>query len=122
MLTGLNDRLVHERLNIHKLVPRKLRDPMNPSESDSYGWGLYFVEEEYCKGWYKGVVLVGTSILAYHAGIVLALMVAITFGSTRPSIEGFGEFRVTFAIYCFAFAFYHLGAFRLPDEDIVHLR
>jgi hypothetical protein len=95
---------------------------MNPSESGSYGRGLYFVEEEYCKGWYRGVVLVGTSIFAYHAGIVLALVVAMAFGSTSPGIEGFEEFRATFAIYCFAFAFYYLGAFRHPDGDILPLR
>ena len=86
------------------------------------GWGLYFAEEEYWKGWYKGVVLVGTSVFAYHAGVVFALVLAMAFGSTSLSIEEFGEFRVTFAVYCFAFAFHHLGAFRLPDEDIVHLR
>lgn len=122
MLAGLKGELVRERLNIHKLVSRKLQDPMDPSETDSYGWGLYFVEEEYCKGWYKGVVLVGTSVFAYHAGVVFALVLAMAFGSTSLSIEEFGEFRVTFAVYCFAFAFHHLGAFRLPDEDIVHLR
>lgn len=99
------------------MVPRKLRDPINPLKSGSCGWGLYFVEEEYCKGWYKGVVLVGTSVFAYFGGVVVALMVAMAFGSTAPGTEGFEEYRLIFAVYCFLFAFFHLEETRHSDRE-----
>lgn len=98
---------VHERLNIHKLVPRKLQQPINPAESGSYGWGLYFVEKEYCKEWYKNLVLAATLVFASVGGIVFSLMVAKAFGSTIPGYE-FREFRVIFAVYCVLFSSYHL--------------
>lgn len=116
MVLGLNGKAVHERLSVHKMVPRKLGQPINPAESGSYGWGLYFVEKEYCKGWYEAVVLLATLVFAYVGGIVLALGVASAFGSMTPGDE-FRMFRGIFAMYCFAFSFYHLGAFPLTKED-----
>ena len=90
MVAGLNDKAVHERLNVHKMVPRKLEQPINPAASGSYGWGLYFVEKEYCKGWYKVVVLLGTMVLAWVGGIVLTLMLANAFrlNNARRRLQG----------------------------------
>lgn len=116
MAAGLNGKTVHERLNVHNMVPRKLQQPINPAESGSYGGGLYFVEKEYCKEWYKGAVLMATLVFAYVGGIAFALGLANALGSTTPGDE-FREFRGVFAMYCFAFSFYHLGAFPLTRED-----
>lgn len=49
-------------------------------------------------------------------GIVFALMMGEALGLTSPG-DVFREFRVLFAVCCFAFALYHLGELTLSRED-----
>lgn len=96
---------------LYELVPRKLHEPL-PRECRLYGWGLHFVEEEYFKGWYVGVVVVGTSAVAYVGGIVFALLVTKAYGLIGllpTAADGLALLRMSFAIVCLTVAFAHLS-------------
>lgn len=79
MLASLNGLLddpkdIPEKFSFYDLVPRKL-EGLLPAASGACGWGLYFVEEDRRKGWYKGVVLVRAVVIGYLAGIVAEIVV-----------------------------------------------
>lgn len=102
---------------LYELVPRKLHEPL-PRECRLYGWGLYFIEEEYFKGWYRGVVVVGTSAIAYVGGIVFALLVTKSYGliGLLPTTgDDLALLRMCFAIVCFTAAFAYLSGYERVD-------
>jgi hypothetical protein len=109
MAWTLNGRDARAGKGFYELVPRKLHEPL-PRESRLDGWGLYVVEEEYWKGWYVGVVMAGTVVVACIGGIVYALLVIKTVGVT--GLPDAGEdptcLRVMFAVLCFTVSFIYL--------------
>lgn len=72
MLAGLNGdyelAYTPDKVSFYDLVPRKLQDPL-PVLSGMCGWGLYFVEEDFRKGWFKVVCSVRAVLVGYLAGV-----------------------------------------------------
>lgn len=106
MVRTLNGEVTRGGEQTYELVPRKEKEPF-PVRRGVYGWGLYFVEEDYWKQWYIGIASVSTLVLAYGIRIVVMFTVDTVTGLTVAG-NNLMLVQIMLAVFLSVFTWHHL--------------